>query len=160
MNKLIELSSTEVGAGVRIGGLRQYQALYKGKHEAHGYNGDHGWQIQIEGALGEIATAKFLNIYWDSSVNTWKTEDLRGIQVRTRSKDYYDLIVRKDDPDEDIYVLVTGRYGKYIIRGWIEGSKAKNPQWIQPYGDRERAYFVPQKLLNPMETIPLKKIKA
>lgn len=157
MSNLIELSSLEVGAGVRTGGLRQYQALKMGKREAHGYKGNDGWQIQIEGALGEIAVAKFLNIYWDSSVNTWKTEDLKGIQVRTRSEHHYDLIIRKDDSEESLYILVTGRYGKYNIRGWMEGSKCKDPQWIQTYAHREPAFFVPQKVLNPMDNLIIKR---
>lgn len=154
------LSSAEIGTGVRIGGLRQHQALIKGKKEAHGYNGKDGWQIHIEGALGEIAAAKYLGVYWDMSVNTWKTEDLKGIHIRTRSEHNYDLIIRPNDTEDAIYVLVTGRYGQYRVRGWIEGSQTKNPKWLQTHGGRNPAFFVPQKVLNPMSLLKIKHLRS
>jgi hypothetical protein len=78
----INLNSHEVGAAVRVGALRHWEAVRGGMADRHGFDGD-GWGVHIEGALGEIAAAKALNIYWDGSVNTFKADDLAGIQVRT-----------------------------------------------------------------------------
>lgn len=156
MKNLVTLTSQEVGSGVRIGGLRQYFALQQNKKDAYGYDGENGWQLNIEGALGEIAAAKFLNIYWDGSVNTWKANDLKDIQVRTRSKDYYDLIVRDNDSNDSIYILVIGKNGVYNVIGWINGKDAKKQEWKKTHGDRPAAYFVPQNKLNDMETLNIK----
>lgn len=156
MTYLIKLTSQEIGYGVRVGGFRHYFALQQNKKDAHGYDGENGWQLHIEGALGEIATAKFLNIYWDGSVNTWKANDLKGIQVRTRSKNYYDLIVRDNDTNDSIYILTTGKNGVYNIVGWINGENAKKQEWQKTYGDRPAAFFVPQSELNDMNTLKIK----
>ena len=156
MNNLIALTSQEVGYGVRVGGFRHYFALQQNKKDSHGYDGENGWQIHIEGALGEIAVAKFLNIYWDGSVNTWKANYLKGIQVRTRSKNYYDLIVRDNDNDESTYILVIGTNGSYNIVGWITGKSAKEEKWKKTHGDRPAAFFVPQSELNDMSLLNIK----
>jgi hypothetical protein len=156
MKNLVKLTSQEIGSGVRIGGLRHYFAIAQDKKDAYGYDGEHGWQLNIEGALGELAVAKFLNIYWDGSVNTWKANDLQGIQVRTRSKNYYDLIVRDNDNDDAIYILAIGKNGVYNVMGWINGIDAKKEEWKQTYGDRPSAYFVPQSKLNDINTLKIR----
>lgn len=108
----------------------------------------------IEGALGEMAVAKYLNCYWDSSVDTWKEPDLAGlIQVRTRTQHHWDLIVRHKDADHEVYVLATGRAPSYILRGWIRGADAKQPQYLKNHGSYHPAFFVPQKDLQPMATL-------
>jgi hypothetical protein len=148
----IKLTSHEVGAAVRVGGLRNWQSIRAGLHDAHGYDGD-GWGIHIEGAMGEMAAAKALNVYWDGSVNSFKTNDLNGIQVRTRSEHYYDLIVRPEDDNNAIWILVTGKNGIYNVRGWILGRDAKQKEWIQTYGRRPPAHFVPQNKLKSLERL-------
>lgn len=154
----IQLTSYEVGAAVRVGGLRQYEASKKGYKHKYGYKGL-GWDINIEGALGEMAAAKALNVYWDGSVNTWKANDLEGIQVRTRSKHEYELIIRKDDDFNTLWVLVTGNNGSYIVRGWIHGKDAKKKEWLQAHGDRDLSYFVPHEALKPIEEFPVVQLK-
>jgi hypothetical protein len=152
----VTLNSYEVGGGVRVGGSRHYHALKANKPDCHGFDGD-GWGAHIEGALGEQAVAKALNIYWDGSVNTWKAEDLAGIQVRTRREHWHDLIVRPDDSDASAWVLVTGKEGDYIVRGWIAGGEAKRQEWLKDHGQRPKAYFVPQSALRPLAELKRKK---
>jgi hypothetical protein len=148
----IALNSHEVGAAVRVGALRHWEAVRGGMADCHGFEGD-GWGVHIEGALGEMAAAKSLNIYWDGSVNTFKADDLAGIQVRTRSQESYELIVRPSDSDNAAYVLVTGKYGKYDVRGWIRGKDAKREEWLANHGSRPPAYFVPHQALKPIEEL-------
>lgn len=154
----IELSKSEFWNAISVGVMRQCSSLKKGLKHAHGANEKddlNGWSMHIEGACGEAAVAKALNVYWAGTVDTFKFGADIGekIQVRTRSKDYYDLIVRSDDKDDDIFVLVTGRAPTFNVVGWILGRDAKKPQWVQNYGNRVPAWFVPQKNLIDIQSL-------
>jgi len=135
-----------------IGRLRQLAALKNHRVDQFGYNGL-GWTEHIEGACGELAVAKTLNTYWNGSVDTFKENDLPGIQVRTRSSHTYDLIVRPEDDDLAYWVLVTGRCPKYVVRGYVTGEFAKQSRWLHEYGGRPAAYFVPQDQLQPISNL-------
>lgn len=129
---------------------RQIEAVQKGLGHIAGYEGI-GWDIHIEGAAGELAFAKAINRYWSGSVNTFKTGgDVGALQVRTRSKHSYELLVRDGDRDDDLFVLVTGTAPHFKVWGWIYGRDAKRPEWKQTHGNRPAAYFVPHGALIPL----------
>lgn len=153
MSADVTLSWYEAAMASHVGWMRQLKAMMAGKQDSHGYDGE-GWSEHIEGACGEMAVAKLLGIFWDGSVNTWKANDLPGLQVRTRSRHDYDLIVRPGDDDESTWVLITGRCPAYCVRGWIEGRNAKRPEWLANHAGRQPAYFVPANQLNPMDELP------
>ena len=148
----VTLTMHEINMAANVGLMRQLCALKAGKHDAHGFDGD-GWSEHIEGACGELAVAKILGRYWDGSVNTFKADDLPGLQIRTRSRHDYDLIVRPGDDDQAVWVLVTGRCPEYRVRGWINGAEAKRAEWLRNYGGRPAAYFVPAEQLRGIEEI-------
>lgn len=146
----VNLEEYEVSLGVFVGTKRNQEAIKLGKKDSFGFNGsqEEGLNIHIEGACGEIALAKFMNWFYSGSVNTYKDGgDVGKIQVRTRSRDDYDLIVRKNDKDSDIFVLVTGERPSYKIHGWIKAGDAKKEIFLKNYGRRSPAYFVPQEFL-------------
>lgn len=143
------LEPYEVDLAAHVGIRRQIEALKANRPDKHGYQGD-GWSIHIHGAGGEMAFAKAAGLYWDGSVNTFKAPDLPGrIQVRTRSGvgGREDLIVRAGDNDDDIFVLVVGMLPEFKVAGWITGFRAKSKDWVQTYGGRPSAYFVPRSAL-------------
>jgi hypothetical protein len=147
------LTQSELLLGATIGAQRQIEALCQGRPDKHGFNGDDAWTVHIEGACGELAVAKVLDRYWAGTVNTFKLGgDVGQLQVRTRSKNHYDLLVRDDDKDDDIFVLVVGRAPQYRVVGWIRGKDAKCATFQQLYGSRPLAYFVPQTVLTPFST--------
>jgi hypothetical protein len=137
-----------------VGWLRQLEAIKAGKQDRHGYEGE-GWSEHIEGACGELAVAKLLGVFWDGSVNTWKSCDLPGLQIRTRSRPDYDLIVRPSDDSDSPWVLVTGKCPKYAVRGWILGRDAKKQGWLRTYAGRPAAYFVPSNALRPLNELKI-----
>lgn len=155
MPTVVKLSIPELYTAANIGVLRQIESVRKGLPDKHGFDGMNGWSVHIDGAAGEIAVAKCLGTYWGGSCNTFKTEgDVGKLEVRTRSKDYYDLIVRDDDRDDSIFVLVihpTGR--EYTVVGWITGRDAKQNKWRKDYGGRPPAYFVPQSELRDISEL-------
>lgn len=122
---------------------REYNSAIKGKE----------WQAHIEGACGEVAVAKAMGRYWGGSVNTFKSGgdiDSTGWEVRTRSDHDYDLIIRDDDNDERVFILVTGSAPEYRVRGWIKAADAKRGEWRKDYGGHGAAYFVPPECLREM----------
>lgn len=135
-----------------VGAIRALESKTRGLKDRHGMSWD-CLDAQIEGAVGELAVAKALNVYWNGSVNTLRALDLSGIQVRTHSQRDYDLIVWPDDSPDDLYVLVTGKMPEYRIHGWIRGSDAMQDHWLKEHGDRPPAYVVPQDALQPIETL-------
>lgn len=135
-----------------VGLERQLRALTDKRPDRHGFvpKEEAGWCLHIEGACGEAAVAKALNRFWDGSVDSFKSGgDVGGIQVRTRSRHDYELIVRADDRDTDVFVLVTGRAPTFRVVGYILGRDAKRPEFLQRHGNRPGAYFVPYSVLTP-----------
>ncbi len=106
---------------------------------------DAGFNKDLNGACGEAAFAKFRNVWWDGSVNTFSAfGDVGGAEVRTRTKHDWQLFVRPADKDERYFVLVTGRPPTYRVQGWILGADAKQPEWMaDPGGYGKPAFFPP-----------------
>jgi hypothetical protein len=152
MNGVV-LTPAEMTSAALVGVMRQICAIRDGRADRHGFDGSKlgPWEIHIEGALGECAAAKLLKTYWGATINTFKSGgDVGRMQVKTRSVDDYDLIVRNDDRDGDTFVLVTGRAPSYHVRGWILGRDAKQDRYLKRYGGRPPAWFVPQSDLRPI----------
>jgi hypothetical protein len=150
----IQLDRYELFNAAFTGVLRHLSSLYRGSPDAHGYNGEDGWTKHIEGAAGEVAAAKACNLFWGGSVNTFKGAGDVGIfEVRTRSRHDYELLVRPDDDDKRVFVLVTGRAPKFVVRGWMRAGDAKRDKWKHSHGGRPPAYFVPHDQLRPLEDL-------
>lgn len=131
-------------------------------NKAEGYNGidnrKRGWQDNCDGATGEQAFAKWLDVFWDGTVGTFRdVPDVGQYEVRTNAWDRGDLILReKDKADSTIYVLVLSHdCPEFTIKGWITGAAGRQDQWWR-VGDPKRppAWFVPQSALHSMETLP------
>jgi hypothetical protein len=136
-----------------VGNTRHDEAVKQGRRDCHGLDTAEGKgrSMHILGACGELSLAKAMNVYWNGTVNTFKFGgDVGDVQVRTRSESWYDLLVRRDDKDEDRFVLVTGQFPVFNIKGWLFGRDAKREEWFQAHGGREKAYFVPKADLRPM----------
>ena len=147
---IIKLNENELMMAANVGVRRQVEALSKGLKNQHGALASKVWQNHIEGACGELAFAKAMNWYWNGSVNTFKLPDVGNAQVRTRSSHSFELIIRKNDTG--IFVLVTGMAPQYKVHGWFDSKDVKSI-WLQDYGGREKAYFVPQAELHPLESL-------
>jgi hypothetical protein len=152
----VRLEWFEVSRAALVGVSRNVEALRKGCVNRMQVNDE--WSIHILGALGECAFAKATNRYWNGSVNTFKAGGDVGdsIQIRTRSRHSYDLIVRDNDRDSDVFVLVTGGPHDFTIHGWMPASEAKQQKFRANYGNYGEAYFVPQSALRPIDPLVCK----
>ena len=105
-----------------------------------------GLNIHLMGAIGEVACAKALNIFPSLRVNQFSggaPDLLPDWEVRYRSKEDYDLIVRQRDDDDRRYILVRGQPPVLDVVGWIRGGDAKRAEWLKNYKGLGSAYFVP-----------------
>lgn len=150
----VNLEWYEISRAALVGVSRNVEALRKGLQNTRPIS-ESDWHIHILGACGEVAFAKATNRYWSGSVNTFKTGgDIGGhIQIRTRSKSNYDLIVRDNDNDNDIFVLVTGGPAEFDVKGYMRASDAKAEKYKANWGNYGEAYFVPQSELRPIRDL-------
>jgi hypothetical protein len=158
----IQLSEEERGRAKAIASRRHHEAKRMSCRDVHGCSDDPGWH-EI-GALGECAVAKGLGIPWDPPINSFRSlPDIQwgplGIEVKTRTKSWYELIVRGDDRIDWAYILVLPGgdalvdNASWIIRGWIMGHDAQRPEWVQTHGQRDPAWFVPHSALHDFSTL-------
>lgn len=131
-------------------------ALEKNRVGAHGFNRNYErWQIDVEGLLAEYAAAKALNLPYVPTVGSLDTHEgdiAPGVQVRSTKYNTGSLLVHDKDLDDHRYILVTGAYGVYDLRGWIFASEGKDKKYWKTYKTRG-AYWVPQDALRPMEDL-------
>ena len=152
----VTLSADDLALAVAYGGGRQLHAVASGRGDSHGFTGD-GWGAHIEGAAGEIAVARFMGwADWTPTIDTYQTErDLPlDIEVTTRRRHDYELIVRPRMAIESNHVLVTGVAPRFWVRGWMPSRLARRPEWWAAHGGRPGAYFVPTGALYPMDLLP------
>ena len=150
MSERVTLTLSEVLMATAAGAVRHMEAVRAGRRDRHGFEGD-GLSAHILGACGEIAVGKLTGMYWGGESGTFKKSDIgHDVQIKTRSLEWHDLIVRHDDADDHRFVLVTGSPPCLTVHGWVWGREAKQPGYLKPHGGRPEAYFVPQSALRAM----------
>jgi hypothetical protein len=119
--------------------------------------GDKALEVHLLGAAGEMAVASYMglkeHLYAEREARRGSDDLPGGIDVKTRSKHKYDLLVqRRSDPGKK-FVLVTIENQKTLLHGWCYGSEAMDEKyWADPARGRP-AYFVPKTVLRSMESL-------
>lgn len=121
------------------------------------WRGDKALEIHLLGAAGEMAVASYLglkeHLYKETEAKRGSADLPDNIDVKTRSKASYDLIVQKGENPDKRFVLVTIQEQKTLIHGWCYGYEAMQEQyWADPARGRP-AYFVPKEALKPIESL-------
>lgn len=152
----VMLGWPQVTIAVWVGAMRNIASLRQGLRHSHGYDGSDGWSIHIEGAAAEMAVAKFLGLYWEGGVNTFKQGDVGDLQVRWTDKESGRLLIRPRDPLA-IYVLAVGRIPEFRVVGWFEYLSARDlrDDWLTDFGNpiRPKVHGVPQFHLRDIEEL-------
>jgi hypothetical protein len=150
----VTLTKEEMQMAALVGVARHWESWSKGHKTTFGLDPDASLvSLHIDGAMGEVAVAKALGRYWSAGVNIFKGPDLgERVQVRTRSRHDYDLLVRPGDKSDHAYIHVTGSAPVLRVWGWVWGHEAKQPEWLREHGGRDPAYFVPADELRKMRT--------
>ena len=120
--------------------------------------GEKALKMHLLGCIGEVAVADYLGLQehlFKAQSPVPGAADLPGnIEVKTRSKHNYDLLVQISDDPNKIFVLSTYEGGDTThIVGWIRGQDAMRKGWIREFVRGRPCYAVPQGELQPPETI-------
>jgi hypothetical protein len=120
------------------------------------WKGSKALEIHLLGAAGEVAVASYLDMkehLFKETEARRGSDDLPGMDIKTRSKHSYDLIVQKREDPQKRFVLVTIQDQKTLLHGWCYGHEAMQEQfWADPAKGRP-AYFVPRSVLRSMESL-------
>lgn len=139
------LTSEEMLSGVLIGSRRRIVSMQKNLNTG---TSERSWDKEIEGALAEVALAKHLGVYMDPSLGKYKAQDVGAFHVRHTELDNGFLIIRDQDP-EGTYVLLTGKAGRYSIKGCIDSKDARQMNDCRKApNNREESWFIPQDRLD------------
>lgn len=140
--------------GMRRQGVNEAKGL-RGRNKGAAV-GQKALDIHLLGAAGEMAVASHLgmknHLYREIEAKRG-SDDLPGIDVKTRSKHQYDLIVQRNESPNKKFVLVTIENKTTLIHGWCYGHEAMQEQyWADPARGRP-AYFVPKEALKPLSSL-------
>lgn len=120
--------------------------------------GEKALKMHLLGCIGEIAVAEYLGLQDHLFVNKMAirgSADLPGnIEVKTRGKHGYDLLVQLSDSPSKIFVLATYEQGAIAkIVGWITGDNAIQKGVVRELVSGRKCLVVPWQKLNPVETL-------
>ena len=150
MTIIVALSWPEVLLAANAGIMRRVSALRRGRADLYPDASRPMWDRDINGALAEVAVAKWMGVFWSGTVGRVDLPDVGNLQVRSKTQDGDRLVVRPDDDDADIFVSVLVQPPQYRLCGWLYGREAKREEWVVSHG----CYFVRDEFLHPMASLP------
>jgi hypothetical protein len=123
-------------------------------------NGELALRHHLLGAAGEMAVAVMLGmedkLYQETEAQRGSFDLPPNIDIKTRSKHRYDLIVQLDESPDKILVLVTIENRITLIHGWIKARDAMKEQWKKDPAGGRPAYFVPKTELHSLSLLKYK----
>jgi hypothetical protein len=155
--KWITLTKVEVEIGVRIGVMRHLNALREGAKDAYGFKGD-PWELHIQGACAEMASYKAIGRYWSPTIDVRKEAGGDGgpYEVRRRSQQHYDHLIKERDLVDAPHILACGLLPTFRVVGWIYGYEARRDDWWHnKHGGRGWAWWPPQEELHDLDELPV-----
>lgn len=164
MDETIQLLPHEIFDAAQVGIRRRVASRKEGRPDTNRLRSSsereyQQWGIDVEGACAERAAAKMLGRYWEGGIGSRHSNpddgDVGRLQVRTTCYANGKLIIRPDDDDNAVFLLMVGtaRNG-FRPAGWLQGKDAKHDEFIQNPNGAGKAWFVPQDKLHPVATLP------
>ena len=146
----IKLTEAEMTMAALAGVQRGVFAIYNEVKPRYGAGNGESWQKNIEGAMGEFACSKVMNMFWSGKGEIGQIDignDSRGCEVRTTKYNDGKLMLHPDDDDDKVFALMTGSYGLYTYRGWILAKDGKQQEFVDELQPGRPAFCVPQSAL-------------
>ena len=151
MPRTIFLTVPEMLMAERIGKHRNDESIKDGRRESYGATGNNE-EYHVHGCYGEIAVAKFLNVFWTGATNVFNVPDVGGFYVRC-GRPGKDLWIRPSDGPEP-RCFVTGAENAFTIQGWTYPHECKKEEWYcDPQGRNAPVWMVPTSHLHPVNHI-------
>lgn len=150
----VTLSNPEMLLAAQVGVMRRVKAITVDRQARYGFDGE-PWGSDIESCGAEMAIGKLVGTYWSPDLVPGPG-DVGNIEVRSSTKADARLILHPDDPDEALFILVTGRLPEFEVHGAIVGKQGKvENYWTDP-GTGRPAFFVPREALRPLSDFNLR----
>lgn len=155
MNRIIELNNKELRICRLIATARHEEFKVRGyisKNRLLKSQTPVGWHTI--GVCGEMAFAKWLDVEYTADVNSFHDKrDVGPFEVRTVSKDFYGLILRKTDKeiaDNPFALVIKQTSNRYRVVGWMNGKDVFKNGRLDDFGIKTRApvHTMPQSDLN------------
>jgi hypothetical protein len=156
MSTIVQLAPGEVSMAAHVGGLRRMKHQQRGTKGRYGeVNGEALWDIDINGCMGEIACAKWLNLYWEGAIDNIELRDVGGlVDVRSVSRQHYRLVLHERDPDRTPFVNAWVNGSRVELQGWLFAHEGKKPEYWTELSDGRFSFAYPKKLpLRSMEEL-------
>lgn len=115
-----------------------------------------GLQIDIAGAIGEMAAAKFLGLknYVFVFNKNWGVFDLPpNLDVKTALGHQRRLHIFKDENPSKIFIHATYKYEQVRLQGWSYGRDVMFDDYLDNPLGRGESYFVPSSVLRMMDEL-------
>ena len=116
-----------------------------------------GWEIDVAGAIGEMAVAKYLDLkhFVFAFNDKYGKYDLPpNIDVKTSLGHNRRLPIFKNEDPSKLFVFVTFAYEIIRIQGWIVGKDGMKNQFIDNPVGRGESFYVPKFALNNISLLP------
>ena len=156
---IVKVTLAEILIAATWGSYRNVQSwkIAKDKHGAE--TEKDGWQINIMACISELAWAKHKNIYYNAGIGNYTLADIADFyQIRSSSITYKAnacLRIHKTDKKDLPYILALVGMSEVLFVGWLWGHEGqKDKYWGDKWDVNRPAYFIEQKDLNPMTSIP------
>lgn len=117
---------------------------------------DRGWQIDVAGAIGEMACAKYLDLLdyvFIFNDNYGKYDLPPNIDVKTSLGHNRRLPIFLNEDPKKVFVFATYAHNVIRLQGWIIGKDGMNSAFIDNPVGRGESYYVPKFALQTMETL-------
>ena len=145
----VTLTWPEVVLATNAGTMRRISALKSGRVDLQPDACPPSWDRDINGALAELAVAKWAGVFWSGTIGRIDLPDVGRLEVRSKVKDGDRLVIRPDDKDESIYVSVLVQAPMCWLCGWLRAREARRPEWLLTQG----RHFVRDQFLHPMSEL-------
>ena len=156
-NGWITLTEIEAAKAGAVGLLRRYRSQLRGFGNKKGQDPEKAMRQDVHGAQGEKALANFLKVEFCEDMEVFKGPDVAGYQCRQTDFHKNMLLLRNDDSNDSVWVLVTGIFPRFWIRGWAFGHEVKEHGIEGDCGvdHRPTCWRLPTNKLHPMNEIPI-----
>lgn len=150
--KPIVLLPYELEMAASVGVRRNLEAIASGRTPNWG-TPDDCWKTHIVGALAELAFAKWAQVYWEGSINTFRGRaDVAGVEVRWAKDGELKILPSevREKPNTK-FVLVIGTTPKFEVVGWAHARDAISYAARKKRPDGPDAHFIPGRNLKSLE---------
>lgn len=115
----VPMSKIDFEIAFHVGTQRALSARRNGTKDQYGIEQGR-LEADINGAIGEAAFAKYLNVFYHGTIGETEAIDVACFQTRTTAWPNGHLLIYQKDNPKHLFVLMRHLMPKIFIVGWVE----------------------------------------